>query len=424
MKQSQYQYRINLSFNNLIKNLQVRKNLQIKLWGGILLIAGTSIGAGMLGLPIATAQAGFLNSSLLFIFCWILMTFTALLTLEVNLCFPKNWNVISIAKATLGKPGELISWTIYLLFLYSLVSAYIAGGRDILYGLLITIGIKVPISLCGGLFIFLFSSIVIFGIKSVEIFNRFIMVFKLSLIFLLIFYLSPYVNSDNYFQQNIKLLLPSISVAITSFGFSIIIPSLRNYFEDNIKKLRLTILTGSFLSLLCYIGWNAVILGTIPLNGEYALSQLRNAEQPISELLESISYYTQAKKTALLLKIFVSISTLTSFVCVSLALFDYLADGFQTNRAERKKWIIILATFTPPFLITTFYPKAFILFLSLAGLFCMTLQGLMPAIMVWNCRYLKKIPTAYEVWGNKFTLSTSIFVSILIIFITIYEIIS
>ena len=91
--------------------------MKSKLFGGILLIAGTCIGGGMLGLPIATAKGGLLASSLLFIGCWMLMSFTALLTLEVNLCFPKNSNVISMARATLGKSAEVLCWTVYLFFL-------------------------------------------------------------------------------------------------------------------------------------------------------------------------------------------------------------------------------------------------------------------------------------------------------------------
>src|SRR6476620_6910984 len=142
--------------------------MQSKMLGGVLLIAGTCIGGGMLGLPIATAPGGLLNASLLFIICWILMTFTALLTLEVTLCFPKNSNVISMAKATLGVPGAILCWTVYLFFLYALVSAYIAGGQDVLHGLLNAAGLKLPIWSCGVLFVFLFGTVVMAGIKHVD----------------------------------------------------------------------------------------------------------------------------------------------------------------------------------------------------------------------------------------------------------------
>ena len=47
--------------------------MDFKLIGSILLIVGTSIGAGMLALPIATAQLGFGGSLILLFACWIVM---------------------------------------------------------------------------------------------------------------------------------------------------------------------------------------------------------------------------------------------------------------------------------------------------------------------------------------------------------------
>ncbi|HKZ00308.1 MAG TPA: aromatic amino acid transport family protein, partial [Rhabdochlamydiaceae bacterium] len=52
------------------------------LLGGILLVAGTSIGVGMLALPVATAAGGFVPSLLIYLICWIFMMCTGLLILE------------------------------------------------------------------------------------------------------------------------------------------------------------------------------------------------------------------------------------------------------------------------------------------------------------------------------------------------------
>ena len=46
--------------------------------GGILLIVGTSIGGGMLALPVANAAVGFWQSSAFLFICWALMTAGAL----------------------------------------------------------------------------------------------------------------------------------------------------------------------------------------------------------------------------------------------------------------------------------------------------------------------------------------------------------
>ncbi len=77
-----------------------------KLAGGILLVSGTTIGAGMLALPVVTGMAGLLPTLLLFLVFWIFMTYTALLMLEVNLWMKDHSNMITMAKETLGKWGK------------------------------------------------------------------------------------------------------------------------------------------------------------------------------------------------------------------------------------------------------------------------------------------------------------------------------
>jgi tyrosine-specific transport protein len=44
--------------------------------GGTLLVAGTSIGVGMLALPVATAAGGFLPSLMIYFLCWFFMLCT------------------------------------------------------------------------------------------------------------------------------------------------------------------------------------------------------------------------------------------------------------------------------------------------------------------------------------------------------------
>src|ERR1700722_4598431 len=108
--------------------------MKSKMLGGVLLIVGTTIGGGMLALPIVTAQGGFWGASLLLIASWLVMTFSAFLLLEVNLWMPSNSNIILMAKRTLGGFAEVVAWLCYLLLFYCLLAAYIAGGSDILHG--------------------------------------------------------------------------------------------------------------------------------------------------------------------------------------------------------------------------------------------------------------------------------------------------
>ncbi len=391
-----------------------------RLIGGILLIAGTCIGGGMLGLPIATAQGGYLASSVLFAVCWALMCFTALLTLEVNLCFPRYSNVISMARATLGRPAEFLCWTIYLFFLYALVAAFVAGGQDIIRGLLATVGIHWPVWLASLVFVMVFGSIVMLGTKQVDLFNRVVMVIKFSSLFLLILLVGMHINLANFSTGDAHYLLPALTVVVTSFGFSIIVPSLRTYFHDDVKQLRIAIILGSFIPLLCYLAWEGVIFGTIPLQGEAGLSKLMMADQPVTSLMQSISYYVPAAAVKILTKLFTSICALTAFVCVSLSLSDYLADGLGVLKEGGAKWLVLLATFLPPLGIAVFYPRAFIVFLSFAGLCCVLLQAFMPAVMSWRVRYGLRKSMVYQAAGGKLALILAMFASSLIVAISAY----
>ncbi|NQY89913.1 MAG: hypothetical protein HRT51_19660 [Colwellia sp.] len=50
--------------------------IQNKIIDSILIIAGTSIGAGMLALPVASAGLGFSTAVIILLIIWLLMTYT------------------------------------------------------------------------------------------------------------------------------------------------------------------------------------------------------------------------------------------------------------------------------------------------------------------------------------------------------------
>ena len=134
------------------------------LLGGILLIIGVSVGAGILALPIATAAGGFWPTIGLLLVCWIVMTAAAFLILEVNLGLPEGSNLISMAQRTLGLPGQMVAWVSYLLLLYALLSAYIAGGTDVIDGLLALIHVNLPKWVDSIIFVLIFGMFLEFPI--------------------------------------------------------------------------------------------------------------------------------------------------------------------------------------------------------------------------------------------------------------------
>lgn len=391
--------------------------------GGILLIVGTSIGGGMLALPIAAAGGGFLSSTLLLIFCWLLMTFSAFLILEVNLWLPPRTNMISMARATLGRSGELVAWLSYLLLMYALMAAYTSGGSALFNQLFRLIHFDSPAWLDSATFVLVFGYIVYCGIKPVDYVNRALMISKLGSLVILILFCIPYLDQKKLLGGQPLLLMGSITVMITSFGYATIIPSLRSYFDGDVKKLRRAILIGSLIPLICYIFWDMAILGVLPSEGDHGLMQVMHRGGAVDDLTDSLSYYLQNASITTFAGIFTAICVLTSFLGVSLGLSDFLADGCRIQKKGLGNVIVFALTFLPPLLIVLFYPSIFVKALSYAGIFCVVLIVLLPALMVFSGRYYKKMNTAvaYQVRGGAAAVLLSVIASIVILAFTILQ---
>jgi tyrosine-specific transport protein len=366
-----------------------------KLLGGTLLIIGTTIGAGMLALPIATAQLGFWVSSGLLIFCWAIMTLCAFLFLEVNLWLPPETNLISMVGATLGRPGQVIAWLAYLMLLYSILSAYIAGGGDLFHYLLLPLGISIAPAVASLIFTAIFGVVVYFGIQAVDFANRFLMFGKMGAYLLLVILAVPFITTGNLYHGH-------------AFTCLMIIPSLRTYFGKDVKSLRIAIVAGTLIPLICYIAWDAIVMGVIPLDGTPGLRGMIHSSTSNSDFVSALVSLMRTDTIGDLLKFFTSICMATSFLSVSLSLSDFLSDGFNVKKAGFTGNALILgATFVPPILVVLFYPEAFMGGLKLAGVSCFILMILFPPLMVWSGRYVKMLDKIkdYQVAGGKFLLS-------------------
>ena len=357
-----------------------------KLIGGILLIVGTSIGGGMLALPVSTAAAGITNSIVFLIFCWLVMTVGALLLLEVNLRLPPGSNMVSMAKATLGLPGQIIAWITYLFLLYTLLAAYISGGSDVFNGLLHKAHVDLPNWITSLLFTSLFSFIIYSGIRAVDYVNRGLMFGKLGIYLILVVIISPHINIPTLSGGSLKAITGSLMILVTSFGFASIVPSLREYFDDDIRTLRKVIVLGSLIPLVCYILWEAVIMGVVQRDGSDGLLALLDSDHATSGLTDALSGAVHSKWITGFFGFFTSICMITAFLGVSLGLFDFLADGLKLKKSGQQGISILALTFLPPLAVVLTNPGIYLQALSYAGVCCVILLLLLPTVMAWRGR--------------------------------------
>lgn len=376
-----------------------------KIIGGTLLIIGTSIGGGLLALPMATAGGGFVHSIGLFISAWLVMTFGAFFILEVNLWLPEHTNMVSMAKATLGNGGRIVTWIIYLLLLYALLSAYIAGGADLVTQVFHNLHLSIPQWLGGVIFTIVFGAIVHCGIRTVDGVNRLLMTVKIGSYLLLVLLVLPHVDWLKLQEGHARLLSGAVMVVVTSFGYATIIPSLRTYFNSNVKALRLAIGVGSAIPLIFYLLWDFAVQGSVD-RGH--LMQMASSSHAISDLTAAVS--AQGSRTVdSTAHLFTVICVATSFLGVALCLWDFLADGLRFNKQiSWNRWQITVAALLPPLLIVLFWPDIFVKALAYAGVMCVVLLMLLPGLMAWSGRYIKKSAGGYQVWGGRTVLGAEI----------------
>ncbi|MCX7115818.1 MAG: tryptophan/tyrosine permease [Gammaproteobacteria bacterium] len=355
-----------------------------KALGGMLLIIGTSIGAGMLALPLALAQVGFEYSLILLVVCWFVMYLGARLLLEVNLKSAPGSHLVSMAKQSLGWPGQLVAWIACLALFYSLLAGYIAGGSDVLKTLLMQTGWSLPDWISTVVFTVGFGLVVYSGIRSVDYVNRGLMFGKLGVFVLLVGMTAPRIQTVGLTGGELQAIPASLMILITSFGFASIVPSLRLYFQDDVSTLRRVLFWGSVIPLLCYMIWNAVMMGVLPSSGEHSLMALAQSNHPVGGMIHSLEQQVGSGWFSACFNVFTSICMLTAFLGVSLGLFDFLADGLSCQKKGVQGWMVYACTFFPPMLLVLLYPGIYLSALRYAGRCCVVLLLMLPAGMAWQ----------------------------------------
>ncbi len=373
-----------------------------RLVGGILLVAGTTIGAGMLALPVVTAIGGFLPALCMCFLCWAFMTSTGFLFLEACLHLPPGANLATMAETYLGKTGKVCAWILYLFLFYCLSVAYLSVGGALLRS---WIGENWISSSCAvGLFLTLFAPCVYAGAKIVDRINSWMMLGLGGSYFAFVWLCIPLVQTSFLERMQWSGSFLALPVIFTSFSFHGIIPSLISYLKREAKLVRLAILLGTGLAFLIYILWEVLILGAVPFEGPQGLFA---AHRLGLSAVVPLQAYLGAHKIVPISQAFAFFAVATSFLGVTLGLFDFLADGLGWAKKGWSRLKIAALTFLPPFAITLVYPSLFLKALSMAGgIGCALLLGLFPVLVCYQARYRKPRLDRWteQVGGGKFFL--------------------
>lgn len=396
-----------------------------KFLGSVLILIGTAIGAGMLALPLVSATSGFVWSLILLVVIWLLSIITGLMTVEANLALPATaCSFGSMARQILGPFWQIVTWLAYLLLLYSATAAYIAGISSLLTTNLNSLAhINIPNWINALTFTVVLGAAVYWSTSAVDYCNRGLISIKGLLLVVSLSLMLPHINVTQLLAtttlKQAGYLWAAVPIFVCAFCYHIVMPSLRIYLDSNVRNLKLIIFYGSTSALIIYIIWLTAVFGTVPLTGEKSFASLAAAHGSVGEFINLITVLVNNKWVTLFIDGFANIAMATSFLGVTLSLFDFLADGFKRTDTRWGRLQTALLTFIPPLVFALCYPKGFIMALEYTAIFVAILSTLLPALMVYKMRQNKALKSPYRFFGNNIILLTTIVIGVIFVILPI-----
>ncbi|MFT5881368.1 MAG: tyrosine-specific transport protein [Moritella sp.] len=184
----------------------------------------------------------------------------------------------------------------------------------------------------------------------------------------------------------------------TSFGFHGSIPSIVRYVGLDIKTLKKVMVFGASAPLCIYLIWQFATQGVLSQNDLLANNSLTSFIQTLSTVL-------QQPGVSQSVSVFADLALATSFLGVSLGLFDLLSNILKRNNGKKHRLQTAVVTFLPPLGFALFYPQGFITALGYAAIALVILAIFLPVAMVFKQRKTAPEENGYRVRGGNLTLA-------------------
>lgn len=350
----------------------------------------------MLALPISTGVAGFVPSLVLMGVVWFFMTASGLVLGEVCSWFQHEEHIISMATRFLGPIGKWLSWLLYVFVAYASLVAYTAAGG-------IQLSEAVSFLDKGGaslVFILFFSAVIVLGNQFVGRANSLFFLGMCGSYLCLVGAISPNLEESYLTFARWKKFHLGAPLMLSAFSYQVMVPSVSLYLGHDAKRLRKSILGGTLLAFFIYIIWQAMVLGT--LNS----SQLQEAFETGMPINVYLRQCCNNSFIALFAELFAFFALVTSFLGISLGLFDFLADGLKKRKKGRDALLLIAIIALPVLYFALNFERVFLVAMDLSGgIGDSLLSGMIPVAMLWVGRYYKNREGLRFMPGGKFALA-------------------
>lgn len=341
-----------------------------RVWIAITTLVGTTVGAGILGIPYVVSQTGFLYGFVLMLFIGLAFLYLNLFAGEVVLRTKKQHQLPGYAEKYLGKAGKAFMAMSMFISIYGALTAYLIGEGESLYAIF---GMGNP--LIYSLIFFVVGVMIVYkGIKATGKSELFL----ISLLFLIIALLGIF-SYKNIHLANLSGFNPAFfflpyGVILFAYIGTAAIPEMQEELVKEKKLMKKAIVIGSVIPIFLYIIFTFIVLGIIGPENFSLLGQ----NQIIATI--ALSIYSN-KILGAIANVLAVLTMFTSFLTLGTALVEVYNYDFGMRRS-----FSLLLTFFLPLLIMIFNSTTFIAVLGLVGVLAGGLNGIMVTLMYWKAK--------------------------------------
>jgi len=374
-----------------------------KLILAICLVVGTSIGAGIIALPMVLCKIGLVPTLLLISLLWVFMYYSGLLGIELNLRAPKSQTLGQLGKYYSGKVASQVGALSLMFLIYALLCAYLYGGASIFQRVLeMQLGTSYSIKGIVAVYALTLSGLLTLSVHKILQINRALLVILLVSFALLIGMLFakadlsalPLTSPIAFKISTWTVVLP---VLLTAFGFQLIMYTLTDFCERDRSMLKRAVFWGSLIPAIVYVLWTVGSLGVLYRYAPEAYTLLLDGHLEVGQFIEALG------KTMTFpgIEIFVSALSLIAIIKSSLGVGLGLMGVWKEKFGGNPKLSLVL-TIAPPLFICLFVEALFIKALSFAGMVSVVITVFLPLWLI-HCPKAKRASTIYPWVNHKIT---------------------
>ncbi len=339
----------------------------------IAVLVGTTIGAGVLGIPYVIAKAGFLTGLITIVFVGLMIIILNLYLGEVCSRTKGRHQLVGYAERYLGKWGKVAMSFSSMTGAYGALIAYMLG---VSYSLNNLIGVNKIVAML--IFFAVASFLVYLGLKTIAHWE-FIVNGLVLLIILFIFFISfSHFNVSNLVGFSMKGLLLPYGVIFFAFIGTAAIPDMKSLLEHSKERLKKAVIIGSLIPLAAYVIFTVGVL---------AVTGAGTTEIATIGLGEVLGNYM-----LIIGNLFACLAMFTSFLAIGLALLWIYQYDYKLKKGM--SWFL---TVFPPLAVALSGLAGFVQVIGITGAVAGGVEGILIVMMHRRAKKFGEVAPSYVI---------------------------